>query len=453
MSIFRAYDIRGIYKEGLDEALAEKIGKAFGTFIFDKDGKEKIKIAVGGDVRTSTPSLKSSLIDGLLSTGATVIDIGMVPTPMLYFAVASLGLDGGAIVTASHNSKEYNGFKLVGRGGVCLSWETGIKKAKEIIDSSSFRIGQGTLEKSDVEEEFINHVTSKVKINKKLKVVVDAANAAACVIGPKVFERVGCEVVRLFCEPDGNFPNHEADPIRKKNLVALQEAVRREGADLGVAYDGDGDRLGVVNEKGEVTENNAIFSLFIKDTLQLKPDSKVIYEVIVSKMIEDTILRYGGKPLLSRVGHSYIQSLLNKENAALAGENSGHYYFLENYGYDDAIFASLKTAELLNKGILSEREKEIPRYITSEEFRPFCADNRKFQVIQSLQEKLRSEGHNLVDIDGARVTLDNGWFVIRASNTGTQLVVRWEADNQESFNKIESLVKENLGAFDVKLEQ
>ena len=447
MTLFRAYDIRGVYPSDINEELAEKIGKAFGTIM-----PENARVAVGGDVRESTPALKKKLIEGLLSTGASVLDIGMAPTPTLYFAVASLGLEGGMIVTASHNPRQYNGMKIVGAGGVCLSWDTGIKQMKELVESGDFRTGQGQLEERDMGEAYLSHILSKVNVQKKLKVVVDPANGACSFLGPEAFKRLGWDVIPLFCEPDGTFPNHEADPIKKKNLAALQEKVKETNADLGVAYDADGDRLGIVNNLGEAVENNVIFSLLIKDILKKSPGSTIIYEVVVSKIVEDTIKKFGGIPVLSRVGHSYIHTLLTEKKAALAGENSAHYFFPENYGYDDAIFAGLKVAELLNSGSLSERVKEIPTYLTSEEYRPHCSDEKKFDVVAKIQEKMRSQGRNLVDIDGARVLFDNGWFIIRASNTGPQLVVRWEAKDQETFSMVSNLVKDSLAEFGISLE-
>jgi len=442
MAPFRAYDIRGIYPSEVNEELAEKIGKAFGTFILEK--QEKARVAVGGDVRTSTPPLKEKFIEGLLSTGVNVIDTGMVPSPVIYFAVASLGLDGGAVVTASHCPKDTNGFKLVGKNAAGICDGSGLEKIKELAESGKFKQGSGTLEKGDIEEEFINHILSKVEIKKKLKIVLDPGNGACSLIAPRIFERLGWEVEKLFCEPDGNFPNHEADPVKKKNLVQLQEKVKEIKADIGVAFDGDGDRIGAVNSNGEHVQNSKIFSLLIKDALQRKPNSAVVYEVLISKMVEDTIRKFGGKPVLARVGYPFIKSAIKENSAVVGGENSAHLYFDDNYGYDDALFAALKIAELLNSGSLQEREKEIPDYISSDEFRPFCADDRKFQAIESLQKKFRRDGLRMTDIDGARVTMDNGWFIIRASNTGSQLVVRWEAEDQENFERIEEFVKKEL---------
>ena len=310
MSIFRAYDIRGIYPEEINESFAEQLGKAFGTYI--QQTKQET-IAVSGDVRLSTPALKKHFITGLLSTGAHVLDLGMTTTPMLYFAVASRNLAGGMMITASHNPKQYNGFKPVGQGGMCLSWETGIEKVKDILDSQTFRTGTGTVETLSVEDSYVTHLLSKITTPRKLKIVVDAGNGTCGPVAPKVFEKLGHTVVPLYCDPDGNFPNHEANPIKRENLVQLAEKVKEVGADLGIAYDTDGDRLGIVNEQGQVVDNSIVFSLLVKDILNKRPGASIVFEVVMSKVVEDTITRYGGVPILSRVGHSYIQSQLADE--------------------------------------------------------------------------------------------------------------------------------------------
>lgn len=450
MAVFRAYDIRGIYPAEVHEDLAEQVGKAFGTLLRER-GHAAPRVAVGGDVRLSTPALKQRIIQGLQSTGAHVVDIGMIPTPVLYFAVASKGWEGGLVVTASHNPGEYNGFKPVGPGGECLSWETGIARMEEIIRAGAFAEGEGSLRAEDVQPAYLQHLF-RLTTPRQAHVVIDAANGACSLLAPRAFEQAGCTVTRLFCEPDGRFPNHEADPIKKKNLVQLQTAVRAAKADLGIAYDADGDRLAVVNDRGEVVETFTLFSLFIQRALRQRPGGAIVYEVVVSKSVEDTILSSGGKPILSRVGHSYIQKALQAQGAALAGENSGHYYFPENFGYDDAIFASLKAAELLREGKLSFLQEAIPRYRTSEEMRPACPDGRKFQAIQELQQRFRQAGYQVNDLDGVRVLLDQGWLIIRASNTGPQLVVRWEAKDEASFARIGALVREQLAAVGVRLE-
>lgn len=445
MSVFRAYDIRGVYPTEISESLAESLGKAFGSSFSSPP-----TIVVGGDVRTSTPALKASVIAGLVSTGAKVIDVGMVTTPMVYFAVPHFQADGGVAVTASHNPKDYNGFKLIGTGGMALSWDHGIKEIKDVMDAGQFREGTGTVEQRPIDDAYIAHLTHYIKAPPR-KVVVDAANGACSLIAPRVFEALGCEVIPLFCDPDGTFPNHEADPVKKRNLVHLQEKVRETGADLGVSYDCDGDRLGVVNEHGEIVENNVLFSLMVKDLLKHTPAASIVYEVVMSQIVEDTIKREGGTPVLSKVGHSFIQESLAQHNAPLGGENSGHYYFQENRWHDDGIFASLKVLEVIRDAPLSQRTQEIPTYMTSDEFRPFCADEEKFSVVSSLQEELKQAGFSVDTIDGARVVTDTGRFIIRVSNTQPCLVVRWEATTPETFKQLESTVTETLGRHNISL--
>jgi len=442
MTIFRAYDIRGIYPAELDEKMAFKIGAAIGSLFGGT-------ICVGCDVRTSSPGLKKELISGILSAGADVVDIGVVTTPMVYFAVAYYGHDGGVNVSASHNPKEYNGFKICKAGGVCLSYETGLNKIEELTKTGKLKKGKGRLEKKNIEADYIDFVTKNVKLKNPLKVVIDAGNGAAFDIGPKVFKRLGFEVVKLFCEPDGRFPNHQPDPIKKETLRDLQKRVLLEKADLGIAYDGDGDRVGVVDERGNVIDNNKIFGLLVKNVLETYPKSKIVHEVLVSKIVEDLIRQHGGIPIISKVGHSYVQQKVIDENCIFGGEYSGHYFFKESYGYDDGVFASIKIAELLNKGSISALAKTIPEYITSEAYRPFCEDKIKFAVVDRLKNRLK--GHNIIDIDGVRCVFDKSWFIIRASNTGPQLVVRWEAEDKKEFERIGHFVKEQLNSVGIKL--
>jgi phosphomannomutase/phosphoglucomutase len=444
MSIFRAYDIRGTYPDQLDERLAEKIGKAFGTM-------NPGTVAVGMDTRTSGPSLKEALIKGMLSTGANVIDLGMVPTPLLYFAVAHYGLDGGIQVSASHNPKEYNGLKFCGKGGVCIGYDDGINEVERMVSEESFAVGEGTLEERDAASDYISHVLARVRVGRRLKVVIDAANGAGCALGPEAFRRAGCDVIELFCEPDGSFPNHEADPLKTETLRSLQEKVRETGADLGVAYDGDADRLGMVDEKGQAVDNNKIFVLLLREELRKAPGAKILYEVITSRIVEDEIRKGGGIPVLSRVGHTFIQQTMLSDGCVFGGETSAHYFYKENYCFDDAIFASLKVAEIASAGTLSEAVKTVPEYFTSKQYRPHCADGRKFSLVEELGEKLKDK-YEIIDIDGVKAVFDDGWFIVRVSNTAPQLVVRWEATTNEAFERIGKTVREELGAFGVKLD-
>jgi len=436
-TVFRSYDIRGLYPEEIDEGFAEKVGKAFGTLFPGK-------IAVGMDARISGPALKKALVEGLLSTGAQVIDIGLVPTPLLYFAVASNNLDGGIMVSASHNPKDYNGFKFCKKGAVCFSYEEGINRIESLMDSGSFKRGEGVLEKRDVLQDYIEFVKSKVSI-RPAKVVIDAGNGGAGPAAVAVFESLGCKVTPLYCKPDGRFPNHEPDPTKKGVLKDLQEKVLETGSELGIALDGDGDRACFVDEKGNIVEGNKVFALLVEETLKRFPGAKILYEVVVSRVVEDSIRRLGGIPVISRVGHTHIQTKLLNEGCQMAGEASGHYFFRENFGYDDGIFAALKLMELLRGRKLSELAAGVPEYITSEVYRLPCPDERKFKVVEGLKKRF-SKKYPVIDIDGVRVNFPKGWFIIRASNTAPQLVVRWEASDRERFNQIGRIVRDSLSS-------
>ncbi len=444
MSVFRAYDIRGTYPDQLDERLAEKIGKAFGT-------KFPGKVVVGMDPRKSGPSLKEALVKGLLSAGSDVIDVGMVPTPVLYFAVAHLGADGGVQVSASHNPANYNGFKFCEKGGMCIGYDDGINEIEQMAKEGGFAAGEGRLEKTDIVPDYLRHVMDKVRVGKPLKVVIDAANGAGGLVGPEAFRKAGCEVIELYCRPDGSFPNHEADPLQKETLRDLQAKVRETGADLGVAYDGDADRLGIVDENGKAVDNNKIFVMLLREALKKAPGSRILYEIITSRIVEDEIRKNGGVPVLERVGHTFIQRRMRSEGCVFGGETSAHYFYGENFSFDDAIFASLKVAEAMAGRKLSEIERTIPEYFTSDQYRPHCEDSRKFRLIGEMGEKLKDR-YKIIDIDGVKAVFDDGWFIVRASNTAPQLVVRWEATTKEAFGRIGEAVREELETFGIRLD-
>ncbi len=457
-NVFRAYDVRGLYPAEIDAEIAEKIGKAFGTFIHNtesakkrliKFGEEPI-IAVGGDARIHTPELKEALISGLLSTGVNVIDFGMIPTPLLYFAVAFKRLDGGVVVTASHNPKEYNGFKFCTYGGTCLSWETGIKTLMEAIKESKFKTveKEGKCSEYNIEEEYKHYISTKIKLRwmDNLKIVVDAGNGVCGKVATDLFQLAGCKVVKLYCDPDGNFPNHGPDPIKKQNLADLQKAVVENQAYLGVAYDGDGDRVGFVDKDGNIMESQIVLSIFSKDVLKSQAGSKIVFDVRASKSVEDIILSCGGIPIESRVGHSYIQSTVNN-GCVFGGEHTGHYFFKENFGFDDGIFASLKLTEILAKNNgLDKIVEGIPKYFTSDEVRVFCKDEEKFDVIERVKSDLKDK-YKVSEIDGVKVLLDDGWFLIRASNTEPALTLRWESKTQDGFDQIKAKIKEIIQTY------
>lgn len=440
MSVFRAYDVRGIYPEQLNGEIAYRIGLAFGRFL------GKGTIALGMDIRNSGPDLKRSLLRGLLESGLEIVDLGEVPTPVLYFAVASGKLDGGAMITGSHNSKEYNGIKLCGRGGLCLSYETGIgdieKMVREGIESPGLKGGSFP---KRVEDEYVEFVVSRSELKRPLKIVIDAGNGVAGGISCSVFRKLGCEVIELNCEPDGEFPNHHPDPLDRNNLKQLQDKVKEAKADMGIAYDGDGDRVGFVDERGEIVENNRAFALVIKNVLDENPGGKIVYEVLASRLVEDVIKECGGVPVVSRVGHSYIQKRMLDEGCALGGETSGHYYFRESYNYDDGIFGSVKLAELLSGSDkrFSELIRGLPEYMTSDDTRIHCPDDKKFRVVERLGKRLKGMGR-VIRTDGVKVVMDGSWFIVRASNTQPALVLRWEAENRKEFERTGRIVRREV---------
>ncbi len=442
MTIFRAYDVRGKYPEQVNAKLAMRIGKAFGDYMGGG------KIAVGCDSRISSPELKDSVMAGLAEMGAETLDIGVVPTPLLYFAVAYRNLGGGVMITASHNPRGYNGFKFCKKGGISLSYDTGIGEIEKLCKKEIKGGQDGKIKHLSVDDEYADYVFKKIDIKGKMKVVIDAGNGSAGIITPKIFRRLGFDVIELYCNPDGNFPNHHPDPLIKGNLADLQKRVMEEKADLGIAFDGDGDRVAFVDEKGNIIDNNSAFSLMIREILKERPGSKILYEILCSKLVEDTIRKFGGVPVVSRVGHSFIQAAMIEKKCELGGETSGHYYFSDNYSFDDGIYAAVKLTEFLSRSErdASEHISDLPEYLTSDETRVECPDEKKFRVIDFLKDKFESEGLDLTTIDGVKVNFreKDSWFVARVSNTQPAIVIRWEAKDGEEYEKVGNLAKGEL---------
>jgi phosphomannomutase/phosphoglucomutase len=431
MSIFRAYDIRGVYPDQLNGDTAYKIGLAFGSFL------GKGKVAIGADARKSSPDLSDRLAKGMLESGLDVVNVGMVPTPVLYFAVVRGKLNGGTMVTGSHNSKEFNGIKLCGKNGICFSYESGIGEVEKLVRSgASPKKALGTFVEKKIEKDYVDFVVKGADFRRPLKVVIDAGNGVAGKISSEIFRKLGCEVIELHCEPDGDFPNHHPDPLVPENLKDLQAKVKETKADAGIAYDGDGDRMGVVDDKGNVFPSNKVYALLIENVLRKNPGAKVVHEILSSKLVEDTIVTMGGIPVLSKVGHSYIEEKMIGERCVLGGETSGHYYFRESFNYDDGIFASVRLAELLSQSgkRMSELGNSLPKYVTSEDTRVFCHDETKFMVVERLGEKFKGLG-KIITLDGVKVVMKNSWFIVRASNTQPALVLRWEAGNEKEFKR------------------
>ncbi len=439
MSIFRAYDVRGIYSTEINEEIAMKMGKAFGTF-------NPGKIVVGNDLRLSSPSLKEHLIKGLISSGCDVIDIDVVATPMIIFSTKHLECDGGVMITASHNPKEYNGFKFNDGNGIPISFESGLNKIREIFKNENFSEGRGKVIKKNVIKDYSKFLLGKVFIKEPvdMKIVVDTGNASPGLIYPKVLRKIGVDVHELYCEPDGNFPNHQPDPTKKENMIDLQKKVLEVKADLGFAYDGDGDRLGVVDNGGKIVEPNKIFALLIKQVLTMKPKSKIVYDILSSMMIEDVIRRYKGIPVVSKVGHTYITQRMSEENAVLAGELSGHYYFEEIFFSDDALFASLKLIEFLKKSDkeLKEHFKDLAKYYSqvSEGMRIPVKESEKFSFIENLKRELRKEGYKIDTLDGIKIIFDDGWALLRPAHTESKISVAYESRSKEGFERIKKFV-------------
>lgn len=437
MSIFRAYDIRGIFGEDLTEKTAEEIGKAFGTYVGGGD------IVVGRDCRLSSPTLRNAIVKGLISTGCNVIDIGMVPTPVLYFSIIHYKRDGGIMITGSHNAPEYNGFKLC-RGSETLYGEE-IQELRRIIESRRYKQGRGKVTKRETIDGYLRFVKERIRLGRRLKVVIDAGNGTAGPIALRIFQDLGCEVFPLYCEPDGNFPNHHPDPTVDKFLEDLIEKVKEESADLGIAYDGDADRAGFVDDKGDIIRGDMALMLFSREILE-RQKAKIILEVKCSQALIEDIEEHGGIPIMYRTGHSFIKKKMKEENALLAGEMSGHFFFKDNYyGYDDAIFAGLRMAQILSNSEkrLSEILSEIPSYESTPEIRIPCPDDEKFRIVEEITQKFKRD-YSVITVDGARIQFDNGWGLVRASNTEPALILRFEARTREGLAEIKAIIEREL---------
>lgn len=439
MTIFRAYDIRGIFGDDLTEGISEDIGKAFGTHI------SKGTIAVGMDNRLSSGKLKEALINGILSTGVNVIDIGMVPTPLLYFSIHRLELEGGIMITGSHNPPQYNGFKLC--DGTDTLYGPQIKELGDMVKAGKFNEGAGEVTARDMIADYIEYVTQNIKLNRSLKVVIDAGNGVAGLVAPKLYKKLGMDVVELYCEPDGNFPNHEADPTVDENLEDLIKKVKAEGADFGVGFDGDGDRAGFVTDEGEIVRGDQALILYSREILSRKPGSKIIFEVKCSQALSEDIKSHGGVPIMYRTGHSFIKKKIKEEGAEAAGEMSGHFFFADRYmGFDDGIYAGARMAEMLAKSSekMSDIISTIPHYHSTPEIRIDCPDDQKFDIVDKVTKSFEKMNLDVITVDGARVTWPDGWGLVRASNTTPKLILRFEAKTPERLTEIRDIIETEL---------
>lgn len=437
--VFREYDIRGIVDEEIKNPDVILLGRAFGTYMADE---QKKRVVVARDCRLSSELYRELLIEGLLASGLEVVDVGLCPTPLLYFAIRHLQADGGIMITASHNPPEYNGFK------VCNGFDTisgaEIQKLRAVMESKNLMAGTGHLSQYDIIKPYTEFVVQNINLARKLRVGVDAGNATAGPVVLPILEQLGCEVHPIYCEMDGTFPNHEPDPTVLENLQDLISLVREKKLDVGVAYDGDSDRLGVVNHLGEVVYGDKLMIIFAREILSRRPGTTFISEVKCSKILYEDIEKRGGRAIMWRTGHSLIKAKMKEEGAALAGEMSGHMFFKDRYfGYDDGIYASCRLLEILsNTGeTIPELLAGVPATHTTPEIRVPCPDEMKFDVVAEATRFFKKNGYDVIDVDGARIVFPDGWGLVRASNTQPVLVLRYEAETAERLEEIRKLVE------------
>lgn len=445
--IFRAYDIRGIAHKpisdkpiDLNPETAHIIGQGVGTYLLSHNGPE---IAVGGDNRLSTPELKKAFINGLLSTGCNVTDIGLASSPLLYYATCKLGMDGGINITASHNPKEYNGIKVVGEMAHAICGDE-LQIALNIIEENSFTKGYGQLtERNDIFDLYLADMQKIIKIDRPLKVAIDAGNGITGKFAPDLLRAFGCEVKELYCELDGNFPNHEANPEDEENLLELIDLMKTGEYDIGIGFDGDGDRIGLIDETGKHYAADLHLLLLAEDLLSRHPGATIVFDVKASQTVPDLIRKYGGEPVMAKTGHSFIEKTMQEKGALLAGEVSGHLFFGENYyGFDDAFMAALRTLAILAKGTkkLSSYFAKLPKTCATPEIKVPCPDEHKFRIVEELKEYFM-ENYDCITIDGVRMLFDQEtWGIIRCSNTTPNLTMRFESQDQGRLNNAIKIV-------------
>jgi len=442
-SVFREYDIRGLAEKDFDKEFALLLGKVHGTIISEKGGK---RVTVGRDCRATSDAYAEAVIAGLASTGLHVYDIGVCPTPLLYFSLFHLDVDGGIEVTASHNPSEYNGFKL------CVGKETlygqQIQDVRAKMERNEFKQkAGGKVERYEIVPPYHKYLLQDVpRLARPLKVVVDAGSGVGGPVAPPIFRELGCTVWEIACTPDGRFPIHHPDPTVPENLAMLIEKVRREKADLGIAYDGDADRIGAVDEQGNILWGDELLVLFARDVLQRNPHAVIISEVKCSQRLYDDIAKNGGKAIMWKAGHSLLKAKMKETHALLAGEMSGHMFFKERYfGYDDAIYASLRLLEILAKSSqpLSGLLADLPKSVSTPEIRVDCPDEKKFAIAEKAKEYFRKH-YDIIDVDGVRVQFPEGWGLIRASNTQPALVLRFEAKSDEKLKEYRAIIEGKL---------
>jgi phosphomannomutase / phosphoglucomutase len=437
--IFREYDIRGIADEELLDADVELLGQALGTYLIRHSGRT---ICLGRDCRLSSGRIHNALLKGLLASGAYVLDVGTGPTPLLYYSVVHFEAAGGIMITGSHNPPEYNGIKTVCGSGTLHGEQ--IQQVLKLIQGSDFESGAGTLKEIDAATPYVEEIASQFQFSRRVKVVFDAGNGTAGPVFHRILEKLNVEPVELFFEMDGRFPNHHPDPTVPENLRDLTKSVRKEKAELGIAFDGDADRIGALDEKGNVVYGDMLLLIFGREILSRKPGATFIGEVKCSQVMYDKLAELGGNPIMYKTGHSLIKAKMKQAQAELAGEMSGHMFFADRYyGFDDALYAACRLLEIVAKSgkPLSAQLEGVPKTVSTPELRVDCPDDKKFLVVEKVAEIVRKR-HHVVDVDGVRVPFAQGWGLVRASNTQPVLVMRFEATSEKLLNEYRAEIEE-----------
>ncbi|OGT21592.1 MAG: phosphoglucomutase [Gammaproteobacteria bacterium RIFCSPHIGHO2_02_FULL_42_13] len=449
-TIFRAYDIRGIVDKTLTPEVVEKIGQAIGT---EARARGESTLLIARDGRISGPLFLAALSKGIIKSGCHVINLGAMPSPVLYFATYMLKTHSGVMVTGSHNPPEYNGIKVVLKGVTLVEDE--IKALYDRIVNNELDIGVGEESHSEIIDQYIKNIVNHIKLKKKLRIVIDCGNGIGGAVAPQLFKALGCDVTELFSEVDGHFPNHPADPSIEANMQDLINKVKKVGADIGLAFDGDVDRLGVVTNKGDIIWPDRYLILFAEDMLSRNPGATVVYDVKCTRHLREEILRHGGKPVMSRTGHSFIKAKMQETGALLGGEMSGHVFFKERwYGFDDGIYAGVRLLEILAKRTetLAEIFDAIPTSINTPELKLPIDDDKKFAFMDRFMKDAKFAGGTLTTLDGLRVDYPDGWGLIRSSNTTPYLILRFEAKDEIELKRIQDLFRQELIKLDDGLE-
>ena len=449
-NIFRANDIRGIAYEDLTQEVVQSLGKALGSEAIDRNIQEFI---VGRDARLSSPEIYDWLSSGIMSTGCNVIDIGIVTSPMFYHSTYELNSSSGVVITGSHNPGNYNGFKIIFNNHSTSSKE--ILTLKQRILEENFREGKGTSKKEDIKESYVNRILQGIRLNKNLNISIDCGNGVAGVVAKDVYERLGCNVIELHGEPDGSFPNHHPDPSKLENMEDLIKSVKENNSVVGLAFDGDADRLGVISPKGEMIYPDRQMIMFSRQVIQSSPNAKIVFDVKCSKLLSDEIEKLKGKPLICKTGHTFIKQKIRDTDALLGGEMSGHIFFNDRWpGFDDGIYAGARMLEIIANSKEDDLFATVPDMLSTPEINIAAADEEKFQIVKTFIENSKFNDAKIVSIDGIRVEFETGWGLLRASNTSPSLVLRFEAETSDDLNKIKEIfylglksIKPNINKF------